>query len=94
MQTMTIQYNTIQYNTIQYNTIQYNTIQYNERNQSATQILNGLLSAGIIKVKKSASEKRIEELKQAIREAKAMGEDIRKNGTKGYQTMDDLLAEK
>jgi hypothetical protein len=69
-------------------------IQYNERNQSATQILNGLLSAGIIKIKKSASERRIEELKQAMREAKAMGEDIRKNGTKGYKTLDALLAEK
>lgn len=66
-------------------------IQYDERNHSATQILNGLLSAGIIKIKKSASEKRIEELKEAIREAKAMGEDIRKNGTKGYQTMDEFL---
>ena len=67
------------------------TIQYNERNPSAMQILNGLLLAGIIKLKKSASEKQIEELKQAIREAKAMGEDIRKNGTKGYQTMDEFL---
>ncbi|GHT32712.1 hypothetical protein FACS189434_05170 [Bacteroidia bacterium] len=66
-------------------------IQYNERNPSAMQILNGLLSAGIIKIKQSASEKRVEELKQAMREAKAMGEDIRKNGTKGYQTMEDFL---
>jgi len=40
--------------------------------------------------KKSASEKQIEELKQAMREAKAMGEDIRKNGTKGYQTLEIL----
>ena len=66
-------------------------IQYNERNHSANQILSGLLSAGIIKIKKSASEKRIKELKLAIREAKAMGDDIRKNGTKGYQTMDEFL---
>jgi len=66
-------------------------IQYNERNRSASQILNGLLSVGIIKIKKSANEKRIEELKQAMREAKTMGDDIRKNGTNGYQTMDEFF---
>jgi spore germination cell wall hydrolase CwlJ-like protein len=43
--------------------------------------------------KKSFDELRIEELKAAILEAKAMGEDIRKNGTKGYKTLDELLAE-
>jgi hypothetical protein len=41
----------------------------------------------------SKSETLIEELKAAILEAKAMEEDIRKNGTKGYQTMDELLSE-
>ncbi|MDR2682692.1 MAG: phosphatidate cytidylyltransferase [Dysgonamonadaceae bacterium] len=68
-------------------------IEYNERNSSAQQILNGLLSAGIIKIKKSASEKRIEELKKAILETEAMVADIRKNGTAGYKTLDELLAE-
>ncbi|MDR3250070.1 MAG: hypothetical protein LBT42_00185 [Tannerella sp.] len=48
---------------------------------------------GIGHPKKSASEVRIEELKEAILEAKAMGEDIRKNGIKGYKTLDELLAE-
>ena len=68
-------------------------IQYDRHNASAIQILNGLISAGIIKAKKSASEKQLDELKQAIREAKAMGDDIRKNGIKGYKTLDELLAE-
>jgi hypothetical protein len=66
-------------------------IEYNERNHSTKQILNGLLSAGIIKIKKSTSEKRIEELKEAILETEVMVADIRKNGTKGYQTMDEFL---
>jgi hypothetical protein len=39
----------------------------------------------------SSSETLIEELKAAILEAKAMAEDIRKNGTKGYQTMEEFL---
>ncbi|MDR0612985.1 MAG: hypothetical protein LBG45_05825 [Dysgonamonadaceae bacterium] len=42
---------------------------------------------------KSESETLIEELKAAILETEAMAKDIRKNGTKGYKTMDELLAE-
>jgi len=36
-----------------------------------------------------ADEHQIEELKVAILEAKTMGEDIRKNGIKGYKTLDE-----
>ncbi len=32
-------------------------------------------------------------LKHAIQEAEKMAADIRKNGTAGYQTLDDLIAE-
>jgi hypothetical protein len=38
-----------------------------------------------------SGETLIEELKTAILEAKEMEKDIRKNGTKGYQTMDEFL---
>jgi hypothetical protein len=69
-------------------------IEYNERNLAAKKILDGLLSAGMIRVKKSAGEKRIEEIKKAILETEAMVADIRKNGTKGYKTLDELLSEK
>jgi hypothetical protein len=41
----------------------------------------------------NSEETLIEELKAAILEAKAMAEDIRKNGTKGYKTLDELLSE-
>jgi hypothetical protein len=38
-----------------------------------------------------SGETLIEELKAAILEAKEMEKDIRKNGTKGYQTMEEFL---
>jgi hypothetical protein len=40
-----------------------------------------------------SDNKLIKELKAAILEAKEMEKDIRKNGTKGYKTLDELLAE-
>lgn len=41
----------------------------------------------------TGSETLIEELKAAILETEAMAKDIRKNGTKGYKTLDELLSE-
>lgn len=67
-------------------------IEYDECNLFTEQILQGLSSAGIIKIKeKTADKRRIDELKESIRQAKKMGEDMRENGLKGYQTMDEFL---
>jgi hypothetical protein len=41
--------------------------------------------------KPTAREKHIAKFKEAIRQTEAMVEDIRLNGTKGYQTMDEFL---
>jgi hypothetical protein len=43
--------------------------------------------------KQTAREKHIAKFKEAIRETEAMVKDIRINGTKGYKTLDELLAE-
>jgi hypothetical protein len=43
--------------------------------------------------KEEESEPLLERLKAAILEAKAMEADIRKNGIKGYKTLDELLSE-
>ncbi|GHT01169.1 hypothetical protein AGMMS49525_01190 [Bacteroidia bacterium] len=43
--------------------------------------------------KQTAKDKHIAEFKEAIRETEAMAKDIRLNGTKGYKTLDELLAE-
>ncbi|SFL24759.1 hypothetical protein SAMN05216357_11644 [Porphyromonadaceae bacterium KH3CP3RA] len=66
-------------------------IEYDEHNLFTEQILQGLSSAGIIKIKEKTADKRIDELKESIRQAKKMGEDMRENGLKGYQTMDEFL---
>jgi hypothetical protein len=39
----------------------------------------------------TAKEKHIAEFKEAIRQTEAMVKDIRQNGTKGYQTMEEFL---
>jgi hypothetical protein len=44
-------------------------------------------------IPEKTGETLIEELKAAILEAEAMAKDIRKNGTKGYKTMEELLSE-
>jgi hypothetical protein len=43
------------------------------------------------KRKPTAKEKHIAEFKEAIRQTEEMVKDIRLNGTKGYQTMDEFL---
>ena len=69
-------------------------IECNKRNASSVRkILDGLTSSGLIRIKKSAKEKHIEEMKEALRETGAMIADIRKNGVEGYKTLDELLAE-
>jgi predicted transcriptional regulator len=74
--------------------MQTTVIEYSKRNASSVQqILDGLTSSGLIKIKKSAKEKHLEEFKQAVRETEAMAADIRKNGTAGYKTLQELLAE-
>jgi hypothetical protein len=40
--------------------------------------------------RQTAREKHIAEFKEAIRETETMAEDIRLNGTKGYQTMNEF----
>jgi hypothetical protein len=68
-------------------------IEYNGRNKTVKQVIDGLLSAGIIRRKSAKREKHIEELKQAILETEKMVEDIRLNGIKGYKTLEELVAE-
>jgi hypothetical protein len=67
-------------------------IEYNKRNASSVkQIIDGLISSGLIKIKKSAKEKHLEEFRKAVRETEAMAAGIRKNGIDEYQTMDEFL---
>lgn len=47
----------------------------------------------VVRPKLTAREKHIAEFKEAIRETEAMVADIRKNGTKGYKTLEQMLAE-
>ena len=69
-------------------------IECSKRNASSVRkILDGLTSSGLIRIKKSAREKHIEEFKDAVRETEAMVADIRKNGVAGYKTLEELLAE-
>ncbi|GHV61080.1 hypothetical protein FACS1894195_1040 [Bacteroidia bacterium] len=43
--------------------------------------------------KPTARERHIAEFKEAIQQTEVMVKDIQQNGTKGYKTLDDLLAE-
>jgi hypothetical protein len=53
-----------------------------------------MISSGVIRRKKTAKEKRIEELKQALKEAKEIREElIVGNSIKKYKTLDELLNE-
>jgi hypothetical protein len=83
------------------------TLEYNSRNKTAHQIMEGLLLSGVFVVKnadahthrrtkngqQTAREKHIAEFKEAIQQTEAMAHDIRQNETKGYKTLDELLAE-
>jgi hypothetical protein len=68
-------------------------IEYDERNKTVEQMLNGLLLSGVIRRPKAVRDKnkQLAEFKQALHEAKAMAADIAVNGTRGYESMDDVL---
>jgi predicted transcriptional regulator len=68
-------------------------IEYNGRSKTTQRLIEGLLSSGIIRRKQSAREQKRAEFREALREAEAMAADIRKNGTAGYKTLDELLNE-
>ena len=73
------------------------TIEYNSQNTTFTTLLNSLVEAGIVRIKKhdvtTAKEKARNEIESAIGEALAMADDIAENGTSGYKTLDELLEE-
>jgi hypothetical protein len=66
-------------------------IEYNEQNAFVKQILDGLASSKLIRIKKSSKEKHLEEFEEAVRETETMITNIRRNGSEGYQTMDEFL---
>jgi hypothetical protein len=85
------------------------TLEYDSRNKTARQIMDGLLLSGVFveknidkpanklhikKHRQTVREKHIADFKEAIRQTEEMVCDIRKNGTKGYQTMDEFLKTK
>jgi hypothetical protein len=67
-------------------------IEYDEKNKTVKQVLDAMISSGVIRRKKTAKEKRIEEFKQALRETKEMVENIAA-GNNNYKTLDELLNE-
>jgi hypothetical protein len=67
-------------------------IEYDGRNKTVRQLLDSLISSGLIHQKdKPAKGRQAIEFEEALREAKAMADDIAINGPGGYQTMDDFL---
>jgi len=66
------------------------TIEYNEKNKYVTQVLTGLIGAGIIHKRTGTG---ISEFKTALYETKMMSANIAQNGISGYKTLDDLLNE-
>jgi hypothetical protein len=67
-------------------------IEYDEKNKTVKQVLDAMLSSGVIRRKKTAKEKRIAEFKQALKEAKEIEKNIAA-GIKNYKTLDELLNE-
>jgi DNA-binding MarR family transcriptional regulator len=69
------------------------TIEYDDSNRAVTQVLKGLIAAGLIRRSKPVPRRRrqVIEFENALREAKAMAADIAVNGTAGYLTMDEFL---
>jgi hypothetical protein len=68
-------------------------IEYDENNKTVKQVLNAMVSSGVIRKKRTAKEKRIAEFKQALKEAKEMADNIAA-GKNNYKTLDELLNEK
>jgi glutaredoxin 2 len=68
-------------------------IEYDEKNKTVKQVLDAMISSGVIRKKRTAKEKRIAEFKQALKETKEIVENIT-SGVKDYKTLDELLNEK
>jgi hypothetical protein len=66
------------------------TIEYNTRNKTARQVINGLISAGVFRIREDEEKERAA-IKRNIREVKKMIADIKENGSAGYESMDDFL---
>ena len=60
------------------------TIEYNEKNKYVTQVLTGLIGAGIIHRRAGTD---ISEFKTALHETKMMSANIAQNGISGYKTL-------
>jgi hypothetical protein len=76
------------------------TLEYDSRNKTARQVIDGLALSGIFSLKSDkksrkeiAKEKHIAQFKEAVRQTLDIAADIRKNGTSGYKTLEELLAE-
>jgi predicted transcriptional regulator len=65
-------------------------IEYDMRNRTARQVIKGLVSSGVFRIRDDA-EKEKKAIRTNIREAKQMIEDIRTNGSANYQNMDQFL---
>jgi hypothetical protein len=65
-------------------------IEYDEKNKTIKQVLDAMISSGVIRKKRTAKEKRIAEFKQALKETKEMVENIAA-GNDNYETMDEFL---
>jgi cytochrome c556 len=65
-------------------------IEYDENNKTVKQVLNAMISSGVIHKKRTAKEKRIAEFKQALKETKEMADNIAA-GKNDYETMDEFL---
>jgi hypothetical protein len=66
------------------------TIEYDSRNKTAMQVIKGLASTGVFFIRDKEETERMA-IQENIKEAKAMIDDIRKNGSDKYQSMDDFL---
>jgi len=67
------------------------TLEYNARNGTVRQLVEGLLSSGLFRVK-SEQEKERAEIQKNMRNVSKMIEDIRINGSSKYQNMDSFLS--
>jgi hypothetical protein len=65
-------------------------IEYDEKNKTVNKLLDAMISSGVSHKKRTAKEKRIAELKQSLKEAKEMAENIAA-GNDHYETMDEFL---
>ncbi|MDR1813265.1 MAG: hypothetical protein LBR18_00235 [Tannerella sp.] len=67
------------------------TLEYNARNSTVRQLIEGLLSSGLFRVK-SEHEKERAEIRANMRTASRMIADIQAHGSSKYQNMDSFLS--